>query len=80
VLGLVLSQGAKLTLIGVLTGTVATTLSTRLLASFLFGVKPIDLATYISVTILLFLVALVACYLPARRAMLVEPVQALRTE
>jgi predicted permease len=80
VLGLVLGQGAKLTLIGVLTGTVATTVSTRLLASFLFGVKAIDPATYISVTILLFLVALAACYLPARRAMRVEPVQALRTE
>jgi macrolide transport system ATP-binding/permease protein len=80
VLGLVLGQGGKLTLIGVLTGTVATAVSTRLLASFLFGVKAIDLATYISVAIVLFLVALVACYLPARRAMLVEPVEALRTE
>jgi predicted permease len=80
VLGLVLGQGAKLTVIGVLTGAVATTVSTRLLASFLFGVPAIDPATYISVTILLFLVALAACYLPARRAMLVEPVEALRTE
>jgi macrolide transport system ATP-binding/permease protein len=80
VLGLVLGQGAKLTLIGVLAGSVATTVSTRLLASFLFGVKAIDPATYIAVAILLFLVALVACYLPARRAMLVEPVEALHTE
>jgi predicted permease len=80
VLRLVVEQGAKLALIGVLTGSVAALISTRLLASLLFGVETADPATYISVTVLLFLVALAACYYPARRAMHIDPMQALRTE
>jgi predicted permease len=77
---LIVGQGTKLALIGVVTGSVAALISTRLLASLLFGVKTTDPATYISVTVVLFLVTFAACYFPARRAMHVDPMQALRTE
>ncbi len=77
---LIVGQGTKLALIGVVTGSVAALISTRLLASLLFGVKTTDPATYISVTVVLFLVTFAACYYPARRAMHVDPMQALRTE
>jgi putative ABC transport system permease protein len=80
VLRLIVGQGARLALLGIVTGSVAALVSTRLLASLLFGVKTTDPATYVSVTVLLFLVALAACYYPARRAMRVDPMQALRTE
>lgn len=80
VLRLVVGQGTKLAIIGVLIGTVAATMSTRLLASLLFGVSSTDRLTYVCVTILLLLVALAASYIPARRATNVDPVQALRME
>jgi predicted permease len=80
VLRLVVGQGTKLALIGVATGTIAALLSMRLLASLLFGVKTTDPATYVCVTVLLFLVACAACYFPARRAASIDPMQALRTE
>ena len=76
----IVGQGTKLALIGVVTGSVAALISTRLLASLLFGVKTTDPATYISVIVVLFLVTFAACYYPARRAMHVDPMQALRTE
>jgi len=53
---------------------------TRLISSFLFGVKPTDPLTYVAVAIGLAVVALLACYIPARRAMRVDPLVALRYE
>jgi predicted permease len=80
VLGLVGRLGLKLTLIGVAIGAAMALGLTRLIAGFLFGVKPGDPSTYIAVAVGLVGVALLACYVPARRASKVDPVIALRYE
>lgn len=80
VLRLVVREGTKLALLGVMMGVVAALLATRLLASLLFGVKTTDPAIYVGVTILLLLVTLASSFLPACRAASVDPVQALRSE
>jgi ABC-type lipoprotein release transport system permease subunit len=80
VLRLVVGQGSRLALVGVAIGVGAALFLTRLLASLLFGVKTTDPATYICVALLLLLVAFAACYLPARKATRVDPMQALRRE
>jgi ABC-type antimicrobial peptide transport system permease subunit len=80
VLRLVVTQGTKLALVGVAIGATAALLSTRLLASLLFGVKPTDPVTYLCATMLLVVAGLAACYVPARKATSVDPVQSLRSE
>ncbi len=80
VMRLVLGQGAKLALIGVAIGIAAALGLTRLMANQLFGVTAHDPLTFVAVAILLTLVALLACYLPARRAVRVDPMIALRYE
>jgi predicted permease len=80
ILRLVLGQGVRLTLIGAALGLVVSLLATRALASLLFGVSASDPITFIAVPIILALVAMPACYLPARRAMRVDPIIALRYE
>jgi putative ABC transport system permease protein len=80
ILRLVLGQGVRLTLIGAALGLVASLLVTRALASLLFGVSATDPITFIAVPVVLALVAMLACYLPARRAMRVDPIIALRYE
>jgi predicted permease len=80
VLGLVMKQGAGMIAIGVACGLVLAVFFTRLMASLLFGVAPTDLATFASVTAVLFGVALAACYIPAKRATRVDPIETLRYE
>jgi ABC-type antimicrobial peptide transport system permease subunit len=80
VMRLVLGDGMKMTLAGVAAGFVAALALTRLMADLLYGVSATDPLTFVSVAALLPLVAAAACYLPARRAMRVDPVIALRYE
>ncbi len=77
---MVLRQGVRLTLLGIVLGTAGAIALTGFLKSLLFHVKPTDPATCIAVSLFLFLVALLAVYMPARRATRVDPVVALRYE
>jgi putative ABC transport system permease protein len=80
VLKLVLKNGMSLALIGVGIGLAGALAATRLMVTLLFEVKPTDVVTFAIVSVGLILVALLACYVPARRAMKVDPLVALRAE
>ena len=80
VLGLVLSEGLKLILVGLAIGTGVAAVLVHVLKSFLFGVQPTDPTTFVGAVILFMAVALVACWLPARRAAKIDPTEALRYE
>jgi putative ABC transport system permease protein len=80
VLRLVLRQGLTLSLLGIAAGVAVSLVGTRVLAGFLYGVAPTDPATFAAVALVLVAVALVACLVPARRAMRVDPIVALRYE
>jgi putative ABC transport system permease protein len=73
VLKLVVGQGLALTLVGVAVGVAGTFGLTRLMANLLFGVTATDPLTFVGVFVLLVVMALLACYLPARRATKVDP-------
>ena len=76
----VLREGVGLALTGIAIGIAASLAATRLLAEFLFGVEPTDPMTYTAVALLLLAIALVASYIPSRRALRVDPITALRAE
>lgn len=78
VLKLVLLDGAKLTVFGVVIGLIASFGLTRLLVTLLYGVSPMDVKVFVSIPVLLTVVALLATYFPARRASKVDPIVALR--
>ena len=77
---LILRQGLTSTLIGIAVGLTVSALITRALPKFLYGVSPTDPATYAGASLLWLLVAAAACYLPARRASQVDPMEVLRNE
>jgi predicted permease len=80
VLRMVLKDGARMTMVGIMLGLAGALGLTRLIRSMLYGVKPTDPLTFISVASLLGAIAMLACYVPARRAMKVDPIEALRHE
>jgi ABC-type antimicrobial peptide transport system permease subunit len=77
---LILRQGLVLTLIAVILGWPAAWMLSRLASSFLYGIQPHDVITFSIVPPFLIAVALVACWIPARRAASIDPMRALRTE
>ena len=76
----VLGDGLKTTLAGGVLGLGAAVLTTPLIASELYGVRPVDPATFIAVTVVMLAVSIAACWIPARRASRVDPMVALRDE
>jgi putative ABC transport system permease protein len=80
IVGMVLKQGVAIIGIGIFAGLAGATVAAKLMEGLLVGVKPIDPATYAGVAAILAAVALLACYVPARRAMRVDPMIALRYE
>jgi putative ABC transport system permease protein len=77
---MVIKQGLVLAGLGALIGLAAAGALSRLMANFVFGVKTIDPLTYVATAATLVLVAVCACYIPARRAAKVDPMVALRCE
>ncbi|MDX2154387.1 MAG: ABC transporter permease [Bryobacteraceae bacterium] len=80
VLGMVVRQGLTVVCLGLAAGLSAALLLTRLLGAFLFGIQPTDYVTYLAASVSLLLVAAIACALPARRAVAIDPVLALRSD
>jgi ABC-type antimicrobial peptide transport system permease subunit len=78
VLGLIMGQGMKLVLSGVVIGTLAARVLTRQMQTVLFGIAPSDVSTFAQVIAVLIGTALIASWLPARRALAIDPVSALR--
>ena len=77
---MVLGQGCRLSCAGIAIGLITALTTIRLMTRFLYGVQPTDPATFAAVSLLLMAVALLACYVPARKAIKVDPMIALRCE
>ena len=77
---LVVGQGMVLAVIAMMLGWPAAWMASKLASGFLYGIQPHDSLTFIFVPIILAVIALIACWLPARRAASIDPMQALRTE
>jgi ABC-type antimicrobial peptide transport system permease subunit len=80
VLNMVMREGLRLSIVGVVLGVAAAIGLTRLMATALYGVRPTDPITYAAMAIVLTVVTLSACWIPARRATKVDPIEALRDE
>jgi len=80
VMGLVLRRGAMLTGLGLAAGLAGAAALTGSLRGFLFGITPLDSATFVAVTVLFAAIALLAAYVPARKATAVDPLAAIRSE
>jgi putative ABC transport system permease protein len=80
VIGLMLAMGGRLVAIGLVLGLIASLLATTLLRSVLVGITPTDPLSFVAVTLVLAVVTLTACYVPARRAGTIDPIKALRHE
>lgn len=80
VLAAVLREGCKLTIVGSVVGLIGALALTRVVAIFLYDVSPTDPVTFASTSLLLIGIALLACYVPARRAARIDPMAALRYE
>ena len=79
IFGLILGEGLRLVGIGTAIGLTAAFATTRYIQTLLFGVEPVDAATFVAVSLILTATATLACLIPARRAMRVDPVVAFRT-
>jgi putative ABC transport system permease protein len=79
-MNLVLRSGMALAIAGITLGIAGAFALTRLMTSLLFAVKPTDAVTFVTVSLCLLVTALIACYIPARRATKVDPLVALRYE
>ena len=80
ILRMVLTDGARLVLVGIAVGIPVAILSATLLRNLLFGIQPTDLPTLVTAVLLMLVAGIAACYVPARRATLVDPLSALRAE
>lgn len=80
ILALIFRRGMRILLVGLAVGFAGALAITRIMAHMLFGVSPADFLTYVAVGLVMLVAALAACYLPARRAMRVDPIVALRYE
>jgi len=80
ILRMVMGQGLRLTLIGLAIGMTSSFALAQVIAALLFGVRPTDVWTFLAVIVLICGVAMMACYVPARRAMQIDPLTALRYE
>jgi ABC-type antimicrobial peptide transport system permease subunit len=80
ILRMVLRQGLGLALAGAVVGLIGALIVSNLMSGLLYGVRPTDPLTFAGVTVLLICVAVLACYIPARRALRIDPLVALRHE